>query len=131
LVVNYYTRNINDAERITEVFYLTKRKVKERQNMGIYLDVDLGAPSGTGLEDTTSTNNAFQKVGNDDETTPFVLLEQHTYLDLDDDEDSGLEDEGPDLDVDDDLLIYFLSPLLSSFLVLPVLTFLYLSSSLL
>ena len=85
LVVNYYTRSIDDAERITEVFYLTKRKVKERQNMGIYLDVELGDPSGTGLEDTTSTNNAFQKVGNDDETTPYVLLEQHTYLDLDDD----------------------------------------------
>ena len=85
LVVNYYTRSIDDAERITEVFYLTKRKVKERQNMGIYLDVELGDPSGTGLEDTTSTNNAFQKVGNDDETTPYVLLEQHTYLDLDGD----------------------------------------------
>ena len=85
LVVNYYTRSIDDAERITEIFYLTKRKIKERQNMGIYLDVELGDPSGTGLEDTTSTNNAFQKVGNDDETTPYVLLEQHTYLDLDDD----------------------------------------------
>ena len=35
LVVNYWTRCLEDAERITEVFYLSKRKVKERQNLGI------------------------------------------------------------------------------------------------
>jgi len=29
LVVNYFCRNINDAERITEIIYLNKRKVKE------------------------------------------------------------------------------------------------------
>ena len=38
LVVNYFCRKLEDAERITEVFYLSKRKLKERQNQGIYLD---------------------------------------------------------------------------------------------
>ena len=85
LVVNYFCKNINDAERITEVFYLTKRKIKERQNQGIYLDVELGDPSADNLEETTSTNKAFQRDGVEDETTPYVCLEQHTYLDLDDD----------------------------------------------
>ncbi|MCI4437903.1 MAG: hypothetical protein JHC33_13940 [Ignisphaera sp.] len=85
LVVNYDCRNIEEAERITEVVYLTKRSVKERQNQGVFLDVDLGDPQGDPDNKTTSVNQAFQKAGDDDETTPYVFLEQHTYLDLDDD----------------------------------------------
>ena len=86
LVVNYYCRSLDEAERITEVFMLTKRQVKERQNKNIFLDVDLGDPV-VGAEDglLTSVNNAFQRDTSDDETTPYTVLEQHTYLDLDDD----------------------------------------------
>ena len=85
LVVNYDCRNIEDAERITEVLYLSKRKVIERQNQGVFLDVDLGEPQGDEENKTTSVNTAFQRTGGDDETTPYVFLEQHTYLDLDED----------------------------------------------
>lgn len=85
LVVNYFTRNIEEAERITEVFYLTKRKIIERQNQQVYLDVDLGDPSSDAVDPTKSVNTNFQHFGDDDETTPYVILEQHTYLDLDDD----------------------------------------------
>jgi len=85
LVVNYYCRNLDDAERITEILHLTKRKIKERQNQKVYLDVDLGDPSADSLDPTTSVNGAFQRTANDDETTPYVILEQHTYLDLDED----------------------------------------------
>jgi len=85
LVVNYFCRSLNDAERITEILHLTKRQIKERQNQGIYLDVDLGTPSADSLDPTTSVNAAFQRSGNDDETTPYLILEQHTYLDLDKD----------------------------------------------
>ena len=85
LVVNYYCRNLDDAERITEILHLTKRKIKERQNQGIYLEVDIGDPSADSLDPTTSVNGAFQRTANDDETTPYVILEQHTYLDLDED----------------------------------------------
>ena len=85
LVVNYWTRCLEDAERITEVFYLSKRKVKERQNMGIYVDVDLGDPQTPMDEVTSSINKAFQLSSDFDETTPYTILEQHTYLDLDED----------------------------------------------
>jgi chaperonin GroES len=85
LVVNYYCRNINDAERVTELFYLSQRKLKERQNLGIYRDVDLGTPESQPADLTTSVNNAFQNNAPDDETTPYLLLEQHTYIDLDED----------------------------------------------
>lgn len=86
LVVNYYCRNINDAERITEVFYLTRRQVKERQLRGVFLDIDLGDPNIDSTDDmTTSTNKTFQHDTNEDNTTPYTILEQHTYLDLDED----------------------------------------------
>lgn len=85
LVVNYACRHIDDAERITEVIYLNKRKIKERQNLGIFLDVDLGEPSSETKDSSTSVNSAFQVAPSDDDTTPYTILEQHTFLDLDED----------------------------------------------
>lgn len=85
LVVDYYTRNINEAERITEVFYMSKRKLTERINQGIFRDVDLGDASSDDKDPISSVNNAFQRSVTDDETTPYKLLEQHTYFDLDGD----------------------------------------------
>jgi chaperonin GroES len=76
LVVNNYTKSLPDAERITEILYYSPRKVKEMQMQGLYLDVDLGEPNGPDKEHYTRTN---------DETTPHTILEQHAYLDLDDD----------------------------------------------
>lgn len=85
LVVNYWTRCLEDAERITEVFYLSKRKVKERQNLGIFIDAELGDPQTPADDVTTSINRSFQLANDFDETTPYTILEQHTYLDLDED----------------------------------------------
>jgi len=84
LVVNYFCRNLNEAERITEIVYQTQRKVKERQNQGLYIEVDLGDPQ-ISLDDSNNINNSFQLMSSDDKTTPFTLLEQHTYFDLDGD----------------------------------------------
>lgn len=85
LVVNYHTKTLEDAERITEVVTLSARKVKERQNQGIFLEVDLPDPDGADVFDTSSVNRTFQIQANNDLTTPYTLLEQHTYLDLDED----------------------------------------------
>jgi chaperonin GroES len=77
LVVNYWARSLKDAERITEVLEISPRKVKERQQSGLWLDVDLGhAPAPEGGLNSPSVV---------DGTTPYTFLEQHTFLDLDDD----------------------------------------------
>lgn len=77
LVVNYWTKSLDDCERISEVIYMSPRILKERQNLGIYKDdVKLGTPSKP------------QDVGDsmaDDETTPYTLIEQHTFYDKDGD----------------------------------------------
>lgn len=74
LVVNYWARSLEEAERVSEIIEMSKRLVEERKRQGIFLDVDLGDPQSP---DGSPVPN--------DETTPYTLIEQHTYLDLDDD----------------------------------------------
>lgn len=75
LIVNNWARSLEEAERISEEIEMSPRLLKERQMSKIFLDVDLGqAPMPEG-----SVQEAH------DETTPYILIEQHTYLDLDDD----------------------------------------------
>lgn len=83
LVVNYWTKSLEESFRITEVLYLTRNQVKERQLQEIYLeDVDLGDPV---LEVDTDNEKRDLKPVKVDQSTPYKILEQHTYLDLDDD----------------------------------------------
>ena len=86
LVVNYFANSLDNAERITEILTQTKRKVKELQNQKLYLDIDLHTPSTVAKTQTQSVTEAFShSLSGDDETTPYTILEQHTFLDLDDD----------------------------------------------
>jgi chaperonin GroES len=77
LVVNYWTKSLKESERISEILEVSPRKVKERQQSGLWLDIDLGsAPQ-------PETKIVAPSVV--DETTPYTIIEQHTFLDLDDD----------------------------------------------
>lgn len=77
LVVNYWAKNLKDAERVSEVLAISERKLKERQQSGIWLELELGAPP-----QPEAKGNAPSQV---DQTTPYTIIEQHTFLDLDDD----------------------------------------------
>ncbi len=77
LVVNYWTRNLDTVERISEVMEMSQRLFKERQNGKIFRDIDLGRP-------TNPITKAIYTPDNDS-TTPYTLIEQHTFLDLDND----------------------------------------------
>jgi chaperonin GroES len=76
LVVNYWTRNLETTERISEIIEMSKRLLQERVNGGIFLDTELGDPS---MPDGSTSAPA------NDSTTPYTFVEQHTFLDLDDD----------------------------------------------
>ncbi len=83
LVVDYWTKNLRDAERISEVLEINPRILKEKQNAGMWLeDLDLGDPS---LSESPFDNMDPNAPNQIDGTTPYVFIEQHTYLDLDDD----------------------------------------------
>lgn len=77
LIVDYWTNSLCNAERISEIIEMSPRKVKERVMSKMWLDVDLGSaqtPEG-------KTNPPAL-----DEITPYEFVEQHTYLDLDQDD---------------------------------------------
>lgn len=80
IVVDYWAKSLDSAERISEIIQLNERQVKERQLNSLWLDVDLGEPQLTDIDDNKL--NVPEKV---DSTTPYVFVEQHTYLDLDKD----------------------------------------------
>lgn len=71
IVVDYWAKGLDTAERVSEIILMSKRRLKEKQMSKEYLDIDLGEPQ--------------QKEGKQDETTPYEIIEQHTFFDLDDD----------------------------------------------
>lgn len=86
LVVNYWASCLEEAERITETIEMSPRKLKEQQLAGLFLDVDLSEPT-QGVIPAINQNDALRLTNppRNDKTTPYFLLEQHTYLDLNDD----------------------------------------------
>jgi chaperonin GroES len=84
LIVNYWAKTIEDTERKTHVLQVSPRILKERQNTGLYLKTDLPTPSNQNVEENR-INSGEQHLPEEDFTTPYILLEQHTYLDLDED----------------------------------------------
>lgn len=84
LVVDYWTKSLDTANRITQVIYLTKNDLRERTVRGIYRDIDLGQAQ---PKDPNPVRDQAQGVhpSNDDRDMPYEVLEQHRYIDLDGD----------------------------------------------
>lgn len=81
LVVNYWARSLESAERISEILEIPQRVFKERQAQKFYTDVVLDDPS----FDELLKNSGNDANIPDDTSVPYIFIEQHTYLDLDDD----------------------------------------------
>ena len=81
LVVDYWAKSLECAERISEIIEMPQRKLKERQMSGLFLDVDLGTPNAYAQQRLQKPNPP----PSDDSSTPYCIVEQHTYVDLDDD----------------------------------------------
>ena len=84
LVVNYWAKSLEDCERTTEVHQFSKRRIEEKMRKGLYRKVDLGAPSSDEELKSKSDPNSM-RTPQDDSTTPYTVLEQHCFLDLDED----------------------------------------------
>lgn len=86
-VVNYWTGELDDCPRASEIIYRNKRQITENTRKGLYLDVDLGSPhiNENFKEEINVSKNIKEAATDDNEFTPYLLIEQHTYLDLDGD----------------------------------------------
>ena len=79
-VVDYWTHTLEKAERFSEIIFMPERLVKARQRNGDFLDVDLGpAPAPESKDGKPVSMNGTDK------STPYQIIEQHRYEDLDDD----------------------------------------------
>lgn len=85
LVVNYWATSLEAAHRKTEIIPMTKNHVQAMKNAGLFLDVELPEPRSNPMLPNKSDVHGNQAPSRADDTTPYVILEQHTFLDLDDD----------------------------------------------
>lgn len=84
VVVNYWATDMHDVERISEMIPMSKRHVKQKQMSKLFLDdIDLGAPPSIPFEFHPKQTNWLPA---NDDTTPYEIIEQHCYIDLDDDD---------------------------------------------
>lgn len=85
LVVNYWANSIESAHRKTEIIPMTANEVQSYKNGKLYLDVDLPKPRSQPAVAPKMDVHGNQAPSTQDDTTPYVILEQHTFWDLDDD----------------------------------------------
>lgn len=85
LVVNYWATSLAAAYRKTEILPMTRNQVKSMQNAGLYCDVDLPEPQSQPAIPSKTDVHGGHAPNQTDESTPYVILEQHTFWDLDED----------------------------------------------
>lgn len=70
LVVNNKCRSLDEAPAVTHEVFVYPQDIEERQLSKLWLDIDLPCPASD---------------GDNDEDAPHMFLEQHRYIDLDED----------------------------------------------
>jgi chaperonin GroES len=89
LVVNYYAKSLDSASRISHCVYMYKNDIHERIASGIFRDVDI-AYSDSGYDVYDGQYDSIARLQglyepSTDEDAPYLLIEQHRWLDLDED----------------------------------------------
>lgn len=86
LVVNYWAKDLATAGRVTHRLYFSKNDILERVRRGVYLDKQL-SPRAPDTDPISEAKDEAQRryPGGNDGTTPFEVLEQHCWHDLDED----------------------------------------------
>lgn len=78
LVVNYWTKNLEEADRVSEIIMMPQRTMISRKRAGLFADVDLGDP-------VVSADQSNGYANRQDETLPYYIVEQHCFYDKDGD----------------------------------------------
>lgn len=88
LVVNYWTKSLATAPRVTHVLYMQKNDVYERVVRGLWVemeDVKPGDKLASGLLNVQNKSQGMSPPEIVDSSTPYEILETHRFLDLDGD----------------------------------------------
>ena len=88
LVVNYWTKSIATAPRVTHVLYMSKNDIYERVVRGLWLEMTETQPGekvAAGLQQAQDKAQGMTAPQSLDASTPYEILEHHCFLDLDND----------------------------------------------
>ena len=89
LVVNYWAKSLEDADRITHILRMNDNEIYERVTEGLYIDQDIEEGRSEAAMDemhrVSEENSGLERPEKRDETSPYIVLEQCVLLDLDDD----------------------------------------------
>jgi chaperonin GroES len=91
LYISYFAKNLASAPRITQVLYFSSNDLEERRRSGLFLEWDTepaeAKPAVEAPETLDEARDEQQGLDrpSDDPATPFKILEQHRWLDLDGD----------------------------------------------
>ena len=87
-VVNYWTKHLDTSPRITQIQYLSKNDIYERVARGLWSEMTEVRPAAVPQSNMTLAQNKAQGMtapDSIDDSTPYEILEQHTFIDLDGD----------------------------------------------
>jgi len=92
LVVNYWTKSLDTAHRVTHVLQMTTNEIYERVARGLWLDVSEGRRQqqasiamGDSLQNAQDRAQGMTPPEPNDSSTPIEILEQHCHIDFDND----------------------------------------------
>ena len=89
LYIPYFAKSLEKASRITQMLYLSSNDLLQKQRSGLYCGTKIviqpEVPASTPLTAAVEEAQGITAPSNDT-SVPYEVLEQHRYLDLDDDE---------------------------------------------
>ena len=87
--VSYYASDLSNAERYTHVIYRSLVEMNKDIKAGIYMDTELVTPSSNPVTGFSEKMDTIIGLSPDYDNDPqYVLLEQHCYLDIEEEEES-------------------------------------------
>ena len=87
-VVNYWTKHLDTAPRITQIQYFSQNDIYERVARGLFSEMIDDVPATVPQNGLTLAQGKAQGITAPeatDDSTPFEILEQHRYIDFDGD----------------------------------------------
>ena len=85
--ISYYATDLANADRYTHVIYRSPVEMAREINAGVYQDVDLPTPSSSDITSFAEKMDTIIGLSPSSDNDPqYVLLEQHCYLDIEDDD---------------------------------------------
>ena len=87
--VSYYATDLGNADRYTHVIYRSPIEIARDIRAGVYQEVDLPTPSSSNITPFTEKMDTILGLSPSSDHDPqYILLEQHCYLNIEDEEEA-------------------------------------------